>query len=148
MLEFVNDPQFDGVPLVGEGQVLIAERKFCGRAARWLPGGDVAALAEFLGPEYPVLEGELYFRQPDRSLQLVDLSRPFLVVVRPAGEPVMVGNPDHFTQGWAQAVEVQVEGVALSAEETQAQLDKIAAAKAEKAAAKKAAAAEKAAAEG
>ena len=128
--------------------MLIAERKFCGRAARWLPGGDVAALAEFLGPEYPVLNGELYFRQPDRSLQLVDLSRPFLVVVRPAGEPVMVANPDHFTQGWAQAVEVQVE-VAGDDDATHMALAAVVAAeKKAAAAAKKAAAAEKAAAEG
>ena len=106
MLEFVNDPLFDGVPLVGAGHVLVAERRSCGRAARWLPGGDVVALAEFLGPEYPVLDGQVYFRQADRSLLPLDLSRPALVIVPPAGDVKFNEFIGLFPQQYAQVVEV------------------------------------------
>jgi len=111
MLEFVNDPQFDGLPLVGEGHVLVARRTECGRAARWVPGGSVVALAEFLGPEFPVLDNKLYERrQIDGALLPVDLSDPMWVFVPPAGEPAMFA-PVALTPRYAQVVEVGEPGL-------------------------------------
>ena len=104
MLEFVNDPQFDGLPLVGEGHVLVARRTECGRAARWVPGGSVVALAEFLGPEFPVLDNRLYERQLGGALMPVELSYPMWVFVPPAGEPVMF-RPESLTPQYAQVVD-------------------------------------------
>jgi hypothetical protein len=145
MLEFVNDPKFEGVPVAGAGHVLLAERRAAGRACRWPgKGGDVAALAEFLGPEFPVLDGELYRRNGDRSLSLVDLVRPLLVVVPQAGAPELF-SPEGFTSRYSQVVELAepkkpavVDGAAKDA--AAAEPDEVKAAKAERAVAKKAAA--------
>ena len=113
MLEFVNDPQFDGLPLVGEGHVLVARRTECGRAARWVPGGSVVALAEFLGPEFPVLDNTLYYRESSGGgLFPVDLSHPFMVLVPPAGEPSFVA-PMYVPTQHAQVVDPAV-GVAAA----------------------------------
>jgi len=106
MLEFVNDPQFDGVPLVGDGHVLIADRSKAGRAVRWVPGGDVVALAEFLGERFPVLEGQVYERGALGSLTPLDLSAPMVVLVPMAGDVRFITSALHFPTGFAQVVEV------------------------------------------
>jgi len=137
MLEFVNDPAFDGVPLVGDGHVLIADRSKAGRVARWVPGGDVVALAEFLGPEFPVLEGQVYQRGPLGSLTPVDLSAPFLVLVPMAGDARFIFHDTSFTSVFSQVVEVEFDV------ELKVEVERVP--KPVKAAAKKAAAAEKAA---
>ncbi len=124
MLEFVNDPQFDGLPLVGEGHVLVARRTECGRAARWVPGGSVVALAEFLGPEFPVLDNRLYERQLGGALMPVELSYPMWVFVPPAGEPVMF-RPESLTPQYAQVVDVGGPEVDMSPAEVLAAIDAV-----------------------
>lgn len=102
-MEFVNDPQFDGLPLVGAGHVLVAKRTECGRAARWVPGGDVVALAEFLGPAFPVVGDKVFEQRADGSLFPLDLVHPFWAFVPPAGDPVLF-QPVGLTSGFAQVV--------------------------------------------
>lgn len=142
MLEFVNDPQFDGLPLVGEGHVLVARRTECGRAARWVPGGSVVALAEFLGPEFPVLDNRLYERQLGGALMPVELSYPMWVFVPPAGEPVMF-RPESLTPQYAQVVDsaqyAQVPDPRTAAVKAEGLTDEVKAAKALSKAAKAAA---------
>jgi|GEM_PF-5313648 hypothetical protein len=145
MLEFVNDPQFDGLPLVGEGHVLVARRTECGRAARWVPGGSVVALAEFLGPEFPVLDNRLYERQLGGALMPLDLNWPMWVFVPPAGEPVMF-RPESLTPQYAQVVDsaqyAQVPDPRAAAVKAEGLTDEVKAAKSLSKAAKAAAAKE------
>ena len=102
-MKFVNDPQFDDVPPVGAlSGLLVAPRALCGEAFRWVPGGDAKALVALWGEtELAWVGGQVYRRLQDRSLVPFDTSKPFVVVIPPAGDPFTISDNHLFTSQMA-----------------------------------------------
>ena len=99
---FVNDPQIDELDAVGTGDgVMVGRRTQVGQAWRWEPSGDAEALVRLLGNSLVAVGGKVFQPAGDGSLQPLDTSRAAVVVVPPAGEPVLI-EPALFTQQWAQ----------------------------------------------
>lgn len=97
---FRCDPSSGDVPVVGSGSgVDVGVRTQCGEALRWTPGGDVVALAAFLG--LIVVEGGAYERVPNGALVPVDwLGAEWVLVKPPAGDWFRV-SPVEFSRQWA-----------------------------------------------
>jgi hypothetical protein len=71
-MSFKCDPVASDVPVVGSGVLWGGDRRVLGRLVRWVPGGDVSVLAEFVGGR--VLDGEVFVVAPG-GLARVDVSR-------------------------------------------------------------------------
>lgn len=88
VFEFVCDPLVDEVPVAGAGSLAVASRFHAGQAVRWVPGGDVRALGEFLG--WPATESQLLEPKVvggESGFFPVDLSFPCVWVKPAAGDP-------------------------------------------------------------
>lgn len=101
-MKFVNDPQAADLASVGAGfPVLVAFRTQCGEAFRWEPGGDAAAMAEFLGPNVVAVEGTVYQRGSQGTLTPIRELLQVCVAVRPPAGDVVFLSPAQFGSQWA-----------------------------------------------
>lgn len=82
-LLFVNDPQFDALPKVGEAPALLGPRTQSGEAVRWSKDGDPDALAAFLGDAFVSFEGRVWQRMNGGALEVVEWTGKDVVLVRP-----------------------------------------------------------------
>ena len=101
-MKFVNDPQAADLAPVGAGvPVLVAFRTQCGEAFRWEPGGDAAAMADFLGPNVVAVEGTVYQRGSQGTLTPIRELLQVCVAVRPPAGDVIFLSPAQFETQWA-----------------------------------------------
>lgn len=101
-MRYMNDPVAGDLPRPGsDGVVLVAQRDACGEARLWEPGGDAQALVDFVGDTLVALNGEVYARQPDRSLRPADFLKSSMVVVKPPAGDIFWLEPGVFSRRYA-----------------------------------------------